>query len=138
MTVPLPCMVDLHRGCELRCARCVLRSGPLPTSIVLVVISSCFGVRAGGFLLPPPQALRRARRADRALLRSAAPTAVMPYVPPHRRQQAATGDAAVTSESSKSLQDLLQASESVPALPGPPPLLAIKDKPGRVRRDATR
>ena len=28
------------------------------------------------------------------------------------------------------LQELLQTSESVPALPGPPPLLAINDKPG--------
>ena len=35
------------------------------------------------------------------------------------------------------LQKLIQASEGVPALPGPPPLLAIEDKPGRVRRDAT-
>ena len=41
----------------------------------------------------------------------------MPYVPPHRRQQSATGDAAVTSESSKSLQDLLQAPSRPPQEP---------------------
>ena len=53
--------------------------------------------------LPLPVALRRL---------------AMPYVPPHlRRQQAATGDAVVTpesSESSKSLQDLLQAPSRPP------------------------
>ena len=52
--------------------------------------------------------------ASRVALRAVA----MPYVPPHlRRQQAATGDAVVTSESSessKSLQDLLQAPSRPP------------------------
>ena len=36
------------------------------------------------------------------------------------------------------LQKLMQASEGVPALPGPPPPLAIEDKPGRVQCETTR
>ena len=63
--------------------------------------------------LPPHSA-----SASTSTLAAAAERAArMPYVPPHRRQQSATGDAAVTSESSKSLQDLLQAPSRPPQEP---------------------
>ena len=127
VTVPLlPYAWSTCTGdCELRCARCVLRSGPLPTSIVLVDIHLFWFAADCGFFLPlravlaehlpppstppPPPPSPPRRSAERA--------ARMPYVPPHRRQQAATGDAAVTSESSKSLQDLLQAPSRPPQEP---------------------
>ena len=76
---PTVCMWSTCTGdCELRCARCVLRSGPLPTSIVLVDIHLFWS--AAVFSYCPLQQVSSAVLAEQLLAskHSAAATAAAP------------------------------------------------------------